>query len=105
MFTIWIKEDVMRCLCVMSLVVVLSTVGSTVGSAEPDSRSCWGQATQVFARMGAMGEHARQQPSPRIGLANLAEDLADAGIIPEPTMQALGAFVADELGLSIEACM
>lgn len=66
--------------------------------------ACWGQATKVFARMGAMGEHASEQPSPRLGLANLARALYDAGVIPEPTMQALGQFVAAELGLSIEAC-
>lgn len=67
--------------------------------------ACWGQATKVFAKTGEMGEHASQQPSPRLGLANLARALYLAGEIPEPTMQALGAFVADALGLSIDACM
>jgi hypothetical protein len=67
--------------------------------------ACWGQATKVFAQLGEMGTHSSQQPNPRVGLANLARLLYMDGVIDEPTMQALGAFVADALGLSIEACM
>jgi hypothetical protein len=52
-----------------------------------------------------MGEHASQQPSPRLGLRNLARALADAGVIADDSLDALGQFVAAELGLSIEACM
>jgi len=55
--------------------------------------------------MGEMGEHASQQPTPRVGLRNLARLLFEQGVITEDTMQALGQFVAGELGLSIEACM
>ena len=66
--------------------------------------ACWGQASAVYAKMGLMGEHSSQQEEPRIGLANLARYLFELGIIAEPTMQALGAFFATELGLSIEAC-
>ena len=69
------------------------------------SAACWGQATKVFAQLGAMGEHASQQPTPRAGLRNLARSLYEVGIIPNDTMAALGAFVASELGLSISACM
>jgi hypothetical protein len=69
------------------------------------ANACWGQATRVFALMGGMGAHASEQPTPRLGLANLARALYDAGVIDEPTMQALGVFVAAELGLSIEACL
>jgi hypothetical protein len=76
-----------------------------VGFAEPNDNACWGQATKVFAQTGIMGEHASEQPTPRLGLANLAVALFDAGVIEEPTMQALGAFVSSSLGLSIEACM
>jgi hypothetical protein len=68
-------------------------------------KACWGQATKVFARLGEMGKHAAGQPTPRVGLANLARLLYQAGTIPEPTMAALGAFVAADLGLSIDACM
>lgn len=67
--------------------------------------ACWGQATKVFAQMGEMGEHASQQPEPRLGLRNLARALFDMGLIDDDTLAALGAFVADELGFEIDACM
>jgi len=66
--------------------------------------SCWGQASAVFAQMGLMGEHSSEQENPRQGLANLARYLYDAGILAEPTLAALGAFVADALGLEIDNC-
>jgi hypothetical protein len=77
----------------------------TTAFAEPNANACWGQATQVFAATGEMGEHASSQPTPRLGLRNLARALYDAGVIPDDSMQALGVFVAGTLGLSIEACM
>jgi hypothetical protein len=52
-----------------------------------------------------MGEHSSQQPTPRLGLRNLARALYDAGVLPDDSMQALGVFVANELGLSIDDCM
>jgi hypothetical protein len=67
--------------------------------------ACWGQASAVFAQMGLMGEHASQQPNPRLGLRNLARALAEMGVIPDDSMASLGAFVAAELGLEIDACM
>lgn len=79
-----------------------------VGSAQadkPENPACWGQASAVFAQMGEMGEHSSSQPNPRAGLRNLARLLFDAGAIEDDTMQALGVFVATELGLSIDACM
>jgi hypothetical protein len=54
--------------------------------------------------MGEMGEHSSSFETPRLGLRNLARQLADLGIIPDSSMASLGAFVATELGLSIEAC-
>jgi len=69
------------------------------------SKACWGQATKVFARMGEMGEHASEQPNPRDGLRNLARYLYDEGVIEDDTMEALGKFVAEAYGLSIDACM
>jgi len=51
-----------------------------------------------------MGQHASQQPNPRLGLRNLARALAEAGVIPDDSMASLGAFVAGELGLTIDAC-
>jgi hypothetical protein len=96
-----------RKLVVLSILVLLLSVAfaSTVAQAAPDGDACWGQATKVFAQMGDMGEHASQQPTPRLGLRNLARALYDAGVIDADSMQALGAFVADALGLSIEACI
>jgi hypothetical protein len=70
----------------------------------PNENACWGQASAVFAQMGEMGEHASSFDTPRLGLRNLARDLYARGIIPDDTMQALGAFVATELKLSIDAC-
>jgi hypothetical protein len=72
--------------------------------AAPNERACWGQASAVFAQMGLMGEHSSSFPTPRLGLRNLARLLYEAGDIEEDSMAALGAFVADALGLSIEAC-
>ena len=88
---------------VLVIVLVAAAFGATGAQAQDDS-ACWGQATKVFAKTGAMGEHASQQPTPRLGLRNLARALDDAGVIPDDSMQSLGAFVADALGDSIEAC-
>ena len=92
-------------------IAVALTAAATLGvapltaSAQPNPQACWGQATKVFAATGELGQHASSQPTPREGLANLARALYDQGVIPAPTMQALGAFVAEQLGLSIDACM
>jgi hypothetical protein len=76
-------------------------VSGNAGAVHP---SCWGQASAVFAQMGEMGEHSSSFGGPRVGLRNLARSLYDAGIIEDDSMASLGAFVADELGLSIDAC-
>ena len=67
-------------------------------------QACWGQASAIFAQMGEMGKHASEQPNPRLGLRNLARALFEAGVIPDDTMEALGGFVAAELGLTLDAC-
>jgi hypothetical protein len=91
---------------VPSLALVLGALAfpTTTIQAAANPSACWGEATQALAQMGEMGEHASQQPTPRLGLRNLARALADAGLIEDDTMQALGAFVAVELGLSLDAC-
>jgi hypothetical protein len=86
-------------------VAVQNQADHMVSSKADNSQACWGQATRVFAQTGEMGEHSSQQPNPRLGLRNLARALADQGVIPDDSMQSLGAFVASELGLSIDACM
>jgi hypothetical protein len=96
------KKLILLFLVTLMLFVALVPAGAL---AAPNDNSCWGQATAVFAQTGEMGEHASQQPTPRLGLRNLARALADQGTIPDDSMQSLGAFVATELGLSIEACM
>lgn len=92
---------------IVGLIVAIGLASAVVPtSAQAQaSQACWGQATQVFAHMGIMGEHASQQPNPRLGLRNLARALYEMGMIEDDSMAALGAFVADELGLDIEACM
>jgi hypothetical protein len=89
---------------ILVMVVTLGSFGIAIAQG-PAPESCWGQASKVFAQAGEMGEHASQQPNPRLGLRNLARALFDAGVIPDDSMQALGVFVATELGLSIDACM
>jgi hypothetical protein len=87
------------------LALLVSAVLTTaVAQAAPSDQSCWGQASAVFAQTGEMGEHASQQPTPRLGLRNLARALSEQGVIADDSMQSLGAFVADALGLSIDAC-
>ena len=67
--------------------------------------ACWGEATAVFAQMGEMGMHSADQPNPRVGLRNLARALAEAGVIPDDSMDALAQFVADSIGFSLDACL
>ena len=91
--------------CSLALVSLAAMpISATAEPANPQ-QACWGQATKVFAQTGEMGRHASDQPSPRLGLRNLARALYEAGIIPDDSMYSLGVFVATELGLSIDACM
>lgn len=92
-------------------IMMLATFAMTGAHAVPNSNgntdqenACWGQASAVFARAGEMGVHASEQEEPRWGLSNLANELYDMGVIAEPTLQALGAFVAAEWGMTIDAC-
>lgn len=88
------------------LALLLALAAAPLGvRAQPSSQACWGQASAVFAQMGEMGEHSSQQGEPRVGLRNLAVALYEDGALAEPTLQALGAFVASALGLSIDACL
>lgn len=93
----------MRKLIIVALALVLLAVSWTPAAAQSE-KSCWGQATKAFAQTGEMGPHASQQPTPRVGLRNLARALYEQGVIADDSMQALGAFVAAELGWSIDAC-
>jgi len=88
---------------ILAMAMILASFGIAAAQ-KPAPESCWGQATKIFAQTREMGEHASQQANPRLGLRNLARALYDAGVIPDDSMEALGAFVANELGLSIDAC-
>jgi len=92
----------MKKLVVLFLVMVflLATAMPALASTDQD-KACWGQASAVYAQMGEMGEHSSNFPTPRHGLMNLARLLFG----DDATMQDLGAFVAAELSLSIDACM
>lgn len=68
-------------------------------------QACWGEATQALARLGEMGYHASQQPTPRLGLRNVARLLYDLGVLPDDSLQALGAFLSSALGMSIDSCL
>jgi hypothetical protein len=92
-----------RTACVIGAAALVGVV-APVGPAAGASQSCWGQASAAFAQMGAMGEHSSSFETPRLGLRNLARALYEQGLIPDDSMQALGVFVVDELGLSVEAC-
>ncbi len=100
----------MRTAFTRAVVVVLASAGLLAGASAASASSdqdqaCWGQASAVFAQLGEMGSHSATQATPRLGLKNLAEALYADGIIDEPTMAALGAFVATASGLSIDACL
>lgn len=95
----------MRTLTYAASTLALTGMLLVSAPASAQGNSCWGQATAVFAQMGLMGEHASQQDEPRAGLGNLAQILFDMGVISEPTLAALGAYLADTLGLSIDRCM
>jgi hypothetical protein len=92
-------------LLLFSLLLILAFTVATAQATDQEN-ACWGQASAVFAQMGEMGTHSSEQPTPRLGLYNLAVALYEqGGVLEEPSLQALGGFVANELGLSIEACM
>lgn len=99
------KKLILLILITLMLMVALGPAAALAETDEDDA--CWGQATAVFAQMGKMGEHASEFPTPRHGLRNLARLLYDDGMgpLPDDSMQSLGAYVAAELGLSIDACM
>jgi hypothetical protein len=98
------KEYTMRRKLVIAVLLGAMMLLPGVANASPADASCWGQASKVFAQIGAMGEHSSSFPTPRLGLRNLARALHEGGVISDDSMQALGAFVAGELGLEIDAC-
>src|SRR4029450_10041402 len=79
---------------------------SSVGTeAARNDRACWGEATQALAQLGEMGAHGSEQSTPRLGLRHVARALFEQGVIPDDSLQALGAFLSSAFGLSIESCL
>ena len=89
----------------VSAITPAGAAGPVGVQAVRNERACWGEATQVFAQLGEMGEHASQQATPRLGLANVARLLYDLGVLPDDSLQALGAFLSSALGLTIDSCL
>lgn len=90
---------------VLVILLLLLTVMPALADTDEYS-ACWGQATAAFAQMGEMGEHASQQPTPREGLANLAQRLFDEAGVGDGTLQGLAAYlVSIDPDLTIDACM
>ena len=100
---IYYADDLVTTKVVLIVLFILLT--APVAEAPATFNACWGQASKVFAQMGEMGSHSANQSNPRAGLRNLARLLYGLGVIGDATLAALGRFVADDLGLSIEACM
>lgn len=85
-----------------SLAAVLLMLPSSVSAR---GNSCWGEATSILARTGEMGAYASEQDEPRLGLANLALAIFEAGVVDELTLESLAGFVAAELGLDLNRCL
>lgn len=89
----------------VALVLLLAALALPAFGETDNYDACWGQATAVFAQMGEMGDHASQQPTPRLGLGNLAQALFDDGVIEDNTLQALAAWlVSIDPDLTVDAC-
>jgi hypothetical protein len=88
----------------LTVALLTGLVGGT--AAAPSENACWGQATKAYVdtEVGIMGKHASEFSTPRLGLRNLARFLHDQDILDDDSMQALGAFVAAEEGLEVDAC-
>jgi hypothetical protein len=72
------------------------------------TNNCWGVVSAQLAQVeGGLGAHTSSQANPRLGLGNVARLFYELGMIDEPTLSALGAFLAgadeyDETYCSVE---
>lgn len=100
----------MMILLLLAALFVLTALPAFAATDQNDA--CWGQASAVFAQTGVMGTHASEQPTPRLGLRNLARMLYESGEygLEDDSMAELGEFVASSLvdennePITIEAC-
>lgn len=80
---------------------VLTTASPTVAapasqrSSQSTVNNCWGVVSAQFAHVeGGLGDHTSSQSNPRLGLGNVARLFYEQGLINEPTLSALGSFLA-----------
>ena len=85
----------------LAATTLLGSAGSTL--AAPPARSgsqtstsnCWGVVSAQLAHVeGGLGDHTSSQSNPRLGLGNVARLFYQQGLISEPTLSALGSFLA-----------
>lgn len=80
---------------------LLATASPTLGAppSQPTSQgsasNCWGVVSAQLAHVeGGLGDHTSSQSNPRLGLGNVADLFYEQGLISEPTLSALGSFLA-----------
>ena len=57
--------------------------------------NCWGVVSAQLAEVeGGLGEHTSSQTLPRLGLGNVARLFFEMGLIDDPSVSALGSFLA-----------
>jgi len=57
--------------------------------------NCWGVVSAQLAKVeGGLGDHTSSQANPRLGLGNVARLFYELDLISEPTLSALGSFLA-----------
>jgi hypothetical protein len=65
------------------------------GTSQGTVNNCWGVVSAQLAQVeGGIGDHASSQPTPRLGLGNVARLFYSLGYIESPTLSALGSFLA-----------
>jgi uncharacterized membrane protein len=63
--------------------------------AKNNVENCWGVVSAQLAQIeGGLGDHTSSQSNPRLGLGNVARLFYEQGLIDEPTLSALGSFLA-----------
>jgi len=85
---------------VFSMTLPIST------QAQTNTNNCWGVVTSQLAQSstGAVGDHSSSEGTPRIGLANVAWLLFDAGVIASPHVSDLAIFLATIDGVDETQC-
>ena len=79
---------------------VLIVPSATIAAPSPQRSqsavsNCWGVVSAQLAQVeGGLGDHTSSQSNPRLGLGNVARLFYDQGLISEPTLSALGSFLA-----------